>query len=197
MAYTLSGQKCGTIRFVAMSNGTVTKESVSRSSKVTTNPIETGSDINDHVVKDPEKFTLTGVVIGGSGEAEKLKAMWDKRDILTYTGRTRVSSMVITSYKEDKSADNARGFGFNITLQKVTFTSPAYVPVGEAPLMSQQDAGSNGSPAASQQAGLNTTVSTTISSGAYSDYINSYNNKPASSAGPTMRSSPSYNGVAA
>lgn len=202
MSYTLIGQKCGTVRFEPIDNGTITSESLSRSSKVTTNPIEDGSDINDHVVKSPESYAITGVVVGGSNAAAKLKAMWEKRDILTYTGRSRFTNMVITSYKEDVNSKNADGFSFSITLQKVTITSAVYVPVGETPLMSQQDAGKPTSPdlarscRATQQAGLTTTMSTTISSSAYNEkYVAAYNNKPASSNGPTTRNSPSYNGV--
>lgn len=39
-----------------------------------------------------------------------------------------------------------------------------------------------------------TIVSTTISSSAYASYVNSYNSKPASSAGPTTRATPSNSG---
>lgn len=66
MAYTLSGS-CGTVRLDARTTGVVINESVQRTSKVTSNPVEQGSDINDHVVNDPIKFTITGVTINGDG----------------------------------------------------------------------------------------------------------------------------------
>lgn len=59
MAYTLTGEKCGTVRLNAATTGVVINESVQRSSKVTSNPVENGADINDHVVNDPIKFTIT------------------------------------------------------------------------------------------------------------------------------------------
>ena len=68
MAYTLSGS-CGTVRLDARTTGVVINESVQRTSKVTSNPVEQGSDINDHVVNDPIKFTITGVTGGGSSYA--------------------------------------------------------------------------------------------------------------------------------
>ena len=49
MAYTITGEKCGTVRLDAEKTGVVVTESVQRSSKVTSNPVEKGSDINDHV----------------------------------------------------------------------------------------------------------------------------------------------------
>ena len=49
MAYTLTGRKGGTVRFVPFENGVVEKESESYSSSVTSNPVEDGADINDHV----------------------------------------------------------------------------------------------------------------------------------------------------
>ena len=49
MAYTLTGEKCGTVRFDAETTGVITAESMQGSSKVTSNPMEQGADINDHV----------------------------------------------------------------------------------------------------------------------------------------------------
>ena len=65
MAYTITGRKCGTVRFEPETVGNIQTEQVSMSSKVTSNPIESGGDINDHVIKDPMKFTISGVIIGG------------------------------------------------------------------------------------------------------------------------------------
>ena len=56
MAYTLTGEKCGTVRFDAETTGVITAESMQGSSKVTSNPMEQGADINDHVVNDPDKY---------------------------------------------------------------------------------------------------------------------------------------------
>lgn len=59
MAYTITGEKCGTVRLDAEKTGVVVTESVQRSSKVTSNPVEKGSDINDHVINDPVVFSIT------------------------------------------------------------------------------------------------------------------------------------------
>ena len=63
MAYTLEGRKCGTVRFENRTVGTVQKETTTMSAKVTSVPMEDGSDINDHVTIDPQKFSINGVII--------------------------------------------------------------------------------------------------------------------------------------
>lgn len=196
MAYTLTGEKCGTVRLNAATTGVVINESVQRSSKVTSNPVENGADINDHVVNDPIKFTITGVTIGGDAQAAILRRMWQQKDILTYVGRNRISNCVITSYKSDSTAKNANGSNFTITLQVVNLASSEYVEMGEV-MMSVQDADASTSESSSQTKatsadGLKTTVSETISSSAYANYVNSYANKAASSAGPTARNAAAF-----
>lgn len=49
MAYVLRGRKGGTVRFIPLENGVIEKESESYSSSVTSNPVEDGADIDDHV----------------------------------------------------------------------------------------------------------------------------------------------------
>lgn len=209
MAYTLTGQKCGVVRLDPRQTGIVSAESAQYSSKATSNPIENGSDINDHVVTDPVKYTLTGVTIGGDSAAATLRRMWKERDILEYIGRGRVSSCVITNMKQDISAKNKTGVSFTIQLQVVNITSSGYVASGEQ-LMSMQDADTGESAApmnntakssgtnqkkATTADGLKTTTSQSISSSAYAAYVRSYSAKPASSGGPSSRQQASFSGA--
>lgn len=202
MAYTLTGENCGTVRLDATTTGVVITESVQRSSKVTSNPVETGADINDHVVNDPIKFTITGVTIKGDGQAAVLRRMWQEKDVLTYVGRNRIDNCVITSYKSDSNAKNINGSNFTISLQVVNRASSAYVETGEQ-MMSVQDADAGKSVGSSQAVGksqtkatsadgLHTTVSQTISSSAYANYVNSYASKGTSSPGPTARKAAAF-----
>lgn len=196
MAYTLSGS-CGTVRLDARTTGVVINESVQRTSKVTSNPVEQGSDINDHVVNDPIKFTITGVTINGDGQAALMRRMWNQKDILTYTGRNRISNCVITSLSTSTDAKNANGAKFTMQLQVVNLASSDYVEMGEQ-LMSAQDAGTSTSASSTNQTkatgaeGLKSTVGETISSSAYSAYVKSYQNKPASSRGPNARNAAAF-----
>ena len=191
MAYTLTGEKCGTVRLDAATTGVVILESTQRSSKVTSNPVESGSDINDHVVKDPLKFTITGVTINGDGQAAVLRRMWEEGDVLSYIGRNRIDNCVITSYKADSDAKHLNGSSFTLSLQVVKRTASDYIEGGEQ-LMSVQDADEPKAVSAAQTKaisadGLRTTVSQSISSSAYAAYVNSYANKAASSSGPNTR----------
>lgn len=200
MAYTITGRKSGSVRFEPSSIGNIQSEAVSMSSKVTSNPIENGADINDHVVKDPIKFSISGTIIGGQQGQQALQSMRDRRDIVTYTGRVRISNLVITSLSFDYSAKNSKGCTFKASFQQVQIASAQVVEFWTIPTMSQQDSGKPSSYASSQTRktsndGLKTTVSETISSSAYTDYVNSYNSKPASSNGPATRATASYNGV--
>ena len=65
MAYTLTGRKGGTVRFVPFENGVVEKESESYSSSITSNPVEDGADINDHVNNAAGQLTISGTIVGG------------------------------------------------------------------------------------------------------------------------------------
>ena len=181
MAYTITGEKCGTVRLDAEKTGVVVTESVQRSSKVTSNPVEKGSDINDHVINDPSDI---------------LERMWKEKDVVEYTGRTRISDCVITSFKSDISADNKNGSRFTVSLKVINRVSAEYVASGEQ-MMSAQDANASKKVSKSQTKsttadGLHTTVSQTISSSAYSSYVNSYANKAASSSGPSGRTTRAY-----
>lgn len=195
MGYRLTGEKCGSIRFEP-DTGTITKESITMSSKMTENAIEDGSSINDHVIKSSEQFPISGVLVGGKADADRLTRMWKERDLLTYSGRVRGNNLVITNLSITSDYKNSGGCGFTATLQRANITSSAYVAMGES-LMSQEDAGDkknkNAQTAATKNAGLTTTVSESITGNAYTSYINSYNGK--SSGGPSTRKTAGYDGV--
>ena len=141
MAYTLTGRKGGTVRFVPFENGVVEKESESYSSSVTSNPVEDGADINDHVNNAAGQLTISGTIVGGDSAINALKAMRESRDIITYTGVTRMTNLVFTSLKFDRSYKNRSGASFSATLKQVRLVSSEFVPMDSEVLMSSQDAG--------------------------------------------------------
>lgn len=116
---------------------------------------------------------------------------------MTYTGRNRISNCVITSLSTSTDAKNANGAKFTMQLQVVNLASSDYVEMGEQ-LMSAQDAGASTSASSTNQTkatgaeGLKSTVGETISSSAYSAYVKSYQNKPASSSGPNARNAAAF-----
>ena len=186
--YTLVGQKCGTVLLDPRTTGVVNSEAVSRQSTITDNPVEGGGNIQDHVFCQPLTIQLQGTAINGADTIAALSAMWKKGDILTYTGRNRISNLVIQNLQSTHDPSNRNGFTFSATLKQITIGSSE--DSGTASTMSVQDstaAASSPTPAKSslpasqttktKSDGLKTTVSTTISSSAYASYVNSYNSK--------------------
>lgn len=202
--YVLQGAKCGSVRFEPFINGVINKETVSRQSTITDNPIEGGGSINDHVFRSPLSFQLSGTVTDGAAAIATLQQMWMKGDVLTYTGRNQINNLVIQNLQSTHDATNRKGFTFTATLKQITIGSSE--DSGTASMMSDQDSAaasqtssSSSSKASSQTskssaAGLKTAVSETISSSAYAAYVNTYNTKPASSSGPSSRSTPTNTG---
>lgn len=197
MSYKLTGRKTGTVRFTT-ATGTITQETLTKTSKITSNAIEGGSSIEDHVYLNPEQIQISGVVVKNhSTYRSTLEEMWKSRDLVTYVGKVRVSNYVITNLQIKNDPGNKKGFKFTATLQKANIVSGQYVEMGQTTLMSQQDSGEQtAAPAqtsASKAAGLKTTVSKEISQSSYAAYVNSYNG--GSSSGPSQRKTASYNGV--
>lgn len=195
MAYLLIGRKGGTVRFEPYGNGVVEKESESYSSSVTSNPIENGAEINDHVNNAAGVLSISGTIIGGDGAINALKAMRDSRDILTYIGVTRMTNLVFTSLKFDRSYKNKNGAAFSATLKQIQTTSSEYVPMDAQMLMSSQDAGksSDAQLAKTANAGMMTVAIQSISATAADRYASAY--KRTSSSAPLTRKTGAYDGL--
>ncbi len=196
MAYILTSRKGGTVRFEALKNGVVEKESESYSSTVTSNPIAKGAEINDHVNNASGTLNISGVIIGGNSAINALKAMRASRDIITYIGVTRMSNLVFTSLKFDRSYKNRNGASFSATLKQVQISSAEYVPMdGELPMTSQDDGKSDDQQLAkTSNAGLMTVSLQSVSSASVERYGEAYA-QPSSSA-PLARRTGAYDGLA-
>ncbi len=197
MAYRITGRKTGTVKFQP-ATGTITQETMTKSSKMTSNAIEGGSTIEDHVSLNPEQLQIAGLVVRNCGSYKsQLESMWRNRDLVTYVGKFRVTDYVIINLQLKNLSSNKKGFAFTATLQKANIVSGQYVELGQALLMSQQDKGEKskgtGQAEAIKAAGLKTKVSEQISQSSYASYVNSYNGK--SSTGPNQRKTTSFNGV--
>ena len=204
--YTLEGRKCGTIRFEPTTTGVVNSEDVTRSSTITDNPVEGGSNIQDHVFHQPLSFQISGVAINGADTISALQKMWKSGDIITYTGRNRIENLVIQQLRSTHDAAHKTGFSFTDTLKQITLGSSE--GSGTSTMVEQDTAAAASLPASTSKAvqktssqtaktradGLKTTVSTSISASAYASYVDSFNSKPDSSAGPTSRATPTNTG---
>ncbi len=196
MAYTLTGKKSGTVRFEPRSTGVVEKESESYSSSVTSNPIEDGAEINDHVNNAAGTLNISGTIIGGDGAINSLKAMRARRELITYTGVTRISNLVFTNLKFDRSYKNKNGAAFSATLKQVQTSASEFVPMDAELPMTSQDAGKSGDQQLAKTAnyGLTVVAVQTVSSSSAERYEAAYK-QPGSSA-PLTRQTGGYAGLA-
>lgn len=195
MAYLLIGRKSGTVRFEPFENGLIEKESESYSSSVTSNPVENGADINDHVNNAAGTLSITGIIIGGDSAVEALKAMRDSRDIITYMGVTRLTNLVFTSLKFDRSYKNKDGASFSASLKQVQIASAEYVPTDGQMPMTSQDAGKSDNAQLSKtaNAGMTTVSLQSVSSVAAERYEAVYTRT--SSSAPLTRRTGAYDGL--
>ena len=197
MAYTLTGRKGGTVRFVPFQTGVVEKESESYSSSVTSNPIEAGSEINDHVNNAAGTLNISGTIVGGDGAVNALKAMRESRDLITYIGLTRMANLVFTSLKFDRTSKNKKGASFSATLKQVKVTASGYVSMNAVEPMISQDEGKNSDAQLSRtaNAGLTVVALQSVGSAGVENYREAYTGSYNSA--PLTRITGGYNGLAA
>lgn len=188
MAYVLTGNKSGSVRFIP-DTGTITSEQQALTSKVTTYPVEDGSDLNDHIYKSADTITVSGEIVNGESAKDTLIAMRNNRDLVTYIGKMRLDNLAITNLTITDGSQNKHGYSFKATFQKVLFSTSEYVDLGTIPLMSSQD----GLKKTSKE-GQQTTGTDYFNQSQMTDYYNTYNQKSTPSEGPLTRSTPSYNG---
>lgn len=197
MAYTLKGRKGATVRFVPLESGLVENESESYSSSVTSNPVEDGADINDHVNNAAGQLTISGTIIGGESAIKALKKMRESRDILTYTGVTRMKNLVFTSLKFERSYKNKSGASFSATLKQIKTNTTEIETAEETERMTTQDSGKSTDQqlARTASAGLKTVSIQSVSSTSAARLAEAYTGP--SSSSPLTRITGGYDGLAA
>lgn len=109
--YSISGG-AGTAVFLS-----ITAESKSLSTDVTSNAVESGSEINDHAIAKPVKLDVTGIVSEAGRLA--LEALQAARGLVTYQGKDMLTSCVITSLKLSSSSKQAGVYACSVSLQEV------------------------------------------------------------------------------
>lgn len=114
MGYRITGEKCGSIRFEP-DTGTINKEGITMSSKMTENAIEDGSSINDHVIKSSEQFPIGGILVGGNADADRLTRMWKERVCLPILAVCGGNNLIITNLSITSEHKNAGGCSFTAT----------------------------------------------------------------------------------
>lgn len=138
------------VRYGGRSNtGVVKTEDVTYKNKVTSNPVETGSSVNDHVFIENNGFSITATVIDGTLR-DILMNMRDNRDLLKYRGIESFDDIVITSLKMTPSAQNETGFELAMSFQKIEFVTAQKVKINKS-MAKADEAVKKASPAAKSQ----------------------------------------------
>lgn len=166
--------------------GVVTSEKVSFKNKATSNPIEDGSNVNDHVTLDPTSFSITGILVGGDEARLTLEAMRDNRDLLEYKGTRELDNLVILSLDEDSTAQNKNGVGITISFQQMNLVASQKTDVKMT--MPQQDASAKTSENTKAESNQGTKTTKSKSSGKSSS---SGSSSASSTSGSTSASSSS------
>lgn len=106
-------------------------------SRATNFPIETGGDITDHIINDPDILNLSGIVsdtplgmfsfFTRSIDAfNRLVEIHDRREPVTVvTGLKVYNNMVMTVLDVPRNIQTGQSLTFNITLQSIKFDSTA------------------------------------------------------------------------
>lgn len=148
----------------------VISESASSTVKVTNNPVENGADINDHIIIEPMKFSLTGIVSNAitntlasfgnlAGDLTRSQSAW--QDLLALEkagepftlvqGLASYDNVVITNLSESQDKDTSGGLHFTASLTELIL-----VGTGEPPATTFADDDTSDSMVPSTNGGLKT-----------------------------------------
>ena len=133
--------------------GVVIDEDVSRKSKVTENPVETGSNVNDHILFENNGFSITAMVVDGNMR-DILKRMHENGELVKYRGIESFDDLVITDLKMKYTPNNQSGFALSMTFKKLLLVSAQKVKIkGSITSMAQSDASTKKSPTTKKATG--------------------------------------------
>lgn len=107
----------------------VIQESHKYDNDVSSHPVESRSDVTDHVERKPVEFSLTGEYAGPDA-ANVHRELIRKRysgDLVEYKGRGKLSNAVILSFQTDRNSSIANGFTFSMTLRQVSIARSSSV----------------------------------------------------------------------
>ena len=132
----------------------VLTEGAKASAKITSNPVEYGANVNDHIVIQPMTFTLTGItsnaktnVIAAVGAAidsatalirkTASQQLWDDLlELHTYRvpftlvqGLRSYDNIVVESLEESQDVETANVLQFSATLKEIIYVGTVTVPL--------------------------------------------------------------------
>jgi len=98
----------------------ISSEDLNETSTTTDHALEDGEQITDHVESDPISLSLTGVIIDPSDEKLlKLREFRQNGKLLSYNYRSRLETVLITSFNTKRDTSVKDGYSFSMTLKQV------------------------------------------------------------------------------
>lgn len=98
----------------------ITSEDLNESSTTTDHALEDGEQITDHVESNPITLSLTGVILDPNNEKNlKLREFRQKGELLSYNYRSRLETVLITSFNSKHDTKTKDGYTFTMTLKQV------------------------------------------------------------------------------
>lgn len=108
-----------------------TEETLSLKNSITSEPVESGSAITDHVKSEPKSISINGVIVGkdAAQKFSKLSIYAEKAQLGKYVGRVILDNCVIESFSSTRNKDVGNGYEFTMTLTEVPIVSKQTVRI--------------------------------------------------------------------
>src|SRR5690606_824538 len=98
----------------------IESEDLDESSSTTDHALEDGEQITDHVENDPIVLKISGIIIDPSDEKLlKLRKYRESGEVLSYNYRSRLETVLITSFSSKRDKDIKDGYSFSMTLKQI------------------------------------------------------------------------------
>lgn len=109
-------------------------ENPNDSVEVTSNSVESGMSVSDHVKANPSTVNLQGLMAGDNAadKLNKLKRYMYDAELLKYIGRNIYHNMVIKSINRNHEKRNRYGYIYDIELQEVRIAKSRRVTINVA-----------------------------------------------------------------
>jgi len=131
----------------------VLSESANATARVTKNPVESGTDFNDHIIIDPMTFSLNGIVSNASSSTlqavqnaaslirgeKKIEKVWNdllklftsKEPFTLYQGLKEYKDVVIQSLSETQDSSSGNILNFTAALTQINIVGIEAPPKAE------------------------------------------------------------------
>ena len=127
-------------KFIDVEFSAITKETFDFKNTITEHPVESGSNIADHVANTPITISLKGIIVGedASAKYQKLVNYWQNATLGLYIGRGSLSNCVIEMFSKDGEASTGNGFQFSISLKQIRIAKKTEIYINESIIATPQ-----------------------------------------------------------